>query len=64
MVVGATFLGLLSSLGSANTFWLYAGLNALFIFLVLFFVPETKGVSLESIEIRLNQGIKLRNIGR
>jgi len=64
MVVGATFLGLLSTLGSANTFWLYAGLNALFIFLVLFFVPETKGVSLESIETRLNQGIKLRNIGR
>ncbi|MBS1080172.1 sugar porter family MFS transporter [Gluconobacter kondonii] len=64
MVVGATFLGLLSTLGSANTFWLYAGLNALFIFMVLFFVPETKGVSLESIEIRLNQGIKLRNIGR
>ncbi|MFT8979712.1 MFS transporter, partial [Gluconobacter oxydans] len=64
MVVGATFLGLLTTLGASHTFWLYAGLNALFIFMVLFFVPETKGVSLESIETKLNQGVTLRNIGR
>lgn len=64
MVVSATFLGLLTTLGASHTFWLYAGLNALFIFMVLFFVPETKGVSLESIETKLNQGVTLRNIGR
>ncbi|EHH68771.1 sugar porter family MFS transporter [Gluconobacter morbifer] len=64
IVVGATFLGMLSTLGGANTFWLYAGLNALFIFVTLLFVPETKGVSLESIESKLSHGVRLRDIGR
>lgn len=64
IIVGATFLGLLSTLGSSNTFWLYAGLNALFIIVTLLFVPETKGVSLETIESRLNNGYRLRDIGR
>lgn len=64
MAVGATFLTLLGSLGASHTFWLYAGLNVLFIGFTLFFVPETRGVSLESIEQKLNSGAKLREIGR
>ncbi|WP_294900180.1 sugar porter family MFS transporter [Tatumella sp. UBA2305] len=63
MIVGATFLTLLNSLGNAATFGLYAALNVLFIILTLVLIPETKGVSLEHIERNLMQGKKLRNIG-
>lgn len=64
MGVGATFLTLLGTLGASHTFWLYAALNAVFILVTLAFVPETRGVSLESLEHKLNQGIRLRDIGR
>jgi SP family galactose:H+ symporter-like MFS transporter len=63
-IVGMTFLSLLKDLGSGNTFLLYGGLNALFIVFFLFFVPETKGVSLERIEANLLSGMPLRKIGR
>ena len=63
-LVGNTFLTLLATLGQANTFWLFAILNAGFILFILFLVPETKGVSLESIEHKLLAGEKLRHIGR
>ncbi|MQL30455.1 MFS transporter, partial [Escherichia coli] len=49
--------------GNANTFWVYAGLNVLFILLTLWLVPETKHVSLEHIERNLMKGRKLREIG-
>ncbi|GAB6853636.1 sugar porter family MFS transporter [Asaia astilbis] len=64
MAVGATFLTLLGTLGASHTFWFYAALNAVFILVTLAFVPETRGVSLESLERKLNQGIRLRDIGR
>ncbi len=41
MIVGATFLTMLNTLGNANTFWVYAALNVLFILLTLWLVPET-----------------------
>jgi SP family galactose:H+ symporter-like MFS transporter len=63
-VVGLTFLSLLNGLGTGPTFWLYAGLNGLFILMTLWLVPETKGVSLEAIEANLMAGKKLRRIGR
>lgn len=34
MIVGATFLTMLGTLGQGTTFWIYAGLNVVFIFLV------------------------------
>ncbi len=61
--VGATFLTLLNHLGHAQTFWLYAAFNASFLLVTRAFVPETKGVSLESIERRLMEGRPLREIG-
>ncbi|MGO4703681.1 sugar porter family MFS transporter [Dyella sp. 2RAB6] len=64
MVVGFTFLSLLNSIGNASTFWLYAALNAVFIGLTFWLVPETKGVTLEQIERNLLAGKKLRDIGR
>ncbi|NHW71826.1 sugar porter family MFS transporter [Cronobacter sakazakii] len=63
MIVGATFLTMLNTLGNAPTFWVYAGLNLFFIVLTVLLVPETKHVSLEHIERNLMQGRKLRDIG-
>ena len=63
-IVGQTFLTLLSGFGNGNTFLLYGGLNVLFVVFFLFFVPETKGVSLEKIEANLLAGKPLRKIGR
>ncbi|CAX61195.1 MULTISPECIES: sugar porter family MFS transporter [Erwinia] len=63
MIVGATFLTMLNTLGNANTFWVYAGLNVLFIILTIVLIPETKGISLEHIERNLLGGKKLRDIG-
>lgn len=62
-LIGATFLTLLDTLGSTMTFWLYAALNALFIYLTIRYVPETKGVTLEKIEQNLMEGKNLRDIG-
>ena len=64
MLVGATFLTLLNTLGNAQTFWLYASLNVFFIVLIFLFVPETKGVSLEHIENKLMAGKPLKRLGR
>lgn len=62
-LIGATFLTLLDTLGSTMTFWLYAVLNALFVYLTIRYVPETKGVTLEKIEQNLMEGKKLKDIG-
>lgn len=64
MVLAATFLSLLNKLGPANTFWLYTAFNGLFIALTWWFVPETKEISLEKIEVNLMAGRKLRDIGQ
>ena len=63
MIVGATFLSLLNGIGHAATFWLYAGLNLLFLIFTYALVPETKGVTLEQIERKLMSGARLRDIG-
>ncbi len=63
-IVGMTFLTMLNSLGGGETFLLYGGMNVIFIFFFLFFVPETKGVSLEHIERNLMSGLPLRKIGK
>lgn len=64
LLVGVSFLSLMETFGTAGTFWLFAGLNALFLLLTILFVPETKGMSLHMIENRLMKGIKLRHLGR
>ncbi|NTY86044.1 sugar porter family MFS transporter [Serratia fonticola] len=63
MIVGATFLTMLNTLGSAHTFWIYAGLNLIFIFITIALIPETKNISLEHIERNLMAGKPLREIG-
>lgn len=64
MAVAATFLSLLSTVGEANTFVLYAGLNVIFAVVVFFYVPETRGVSLEKLGSDLMAGKRLRDLGK
>ncbi|WP_426688330.1 sugar porter family MFS transporter [Rhodanobacter ginsengiterrae] len=64
MIVGATFLTLLNGIGNAATFWLYAGLNLLFLLITFWLIPETRNVTLEQIERNLMAGKPLRDIGR
>lgn len=64
MIIGATFLTLIDSIGSPNTFWLYGVLNVVCIALTVLFVPETKNISLEHIERNLMNGTALRHIGQ
>ncbi|MDO1527605.1 sugar porter family MFS transporter [Fulvimonas sp. R45] len=63
-LVGYSFLPLLNGIGQAQTFWLYAAFNAVFIVFTFWLVPETKGVTLEQIERKLMAGEPLRRIGR
>jgi SP family galactose:H+ symporter-like MFS transporter len=64
MAIAATFLPLLSLLGADITMLLYAACSILAIFLIIMYVPETKGVSLEHLEKNLMDGVKLRDIGK
>lgn len=49
-VIVLSFLPLIHRIGEAWTFWIFAGITVLSMFFVYFFVPETKGISLEEIE--------------
>jgi MFS family permease len=50
LAVSLTFLLLIHAIGKPATFWLYAALCAAAIVFTAFFVPETKGKTLEEIE--------------
>lgn len=63
-IVGATFLTMLTRLGGAQTFFIFATFNVLSLFIILRFSPETKGVSLEEIEKNLMSGKPINKIGR
>lgn len=52
-LVSSTFGMLSTSIGVGPTFWIYAGWSFLGIFYVFFLVPETKGKSLDEIQIML-----------
>ncbi|GAG32838.1 unnamed protein product, partial [marine sediment metagenome] len=58
-----TFLSLFNACGPRNTFWLYGFMALLACLFSFFFVPETKGVSLEQIEKNLRLGKRPRDLG-
>jgi SP family arabinose:H+ symporter-like MFS transporter len=51
LIVAQTFPLLLKLIGPARTFWIYAACSALTFLFVLFRLPETKGRTLEEIEM-------------
>lgn len=61
--VAITFLSLIDQLGKSNTFFIYFVACLLSLIFVYYFVPETKGCSLEKIELNLMAGNKLRELG-
>ena len=63
-LVAASFLTILHALGIAATFSMY-GTIALIVFVYVYLkVPETKGVSLELIELNLEKGVPTRLLGQ
>ncbi|HTQ34535.1 MAG TPA: sugar porter family MFS transporter [Stellaceae bacterium] len=52
LIVSVTFLDLVAAVGSANAFLLYAVLSVAALVFVVAMVPETKGHSLEEIELQ------------
>ncbi len=58
-VVGS-FPILLHRIGGAWTFWMFGAVSLICIIFVYFFVPETKGISLEQIESNWRKGINPR----
>lgn len=63
-IVGATFLTMIHKLGDAQTFFIFSTMNVIFLFVILRFAPETKGVSLEKIEENLMSGKPINQIGK
>ena len=59
--VVASFPVLLHRIGGAWTFWMFGIVSILCIIFVYFFVPETKGISLEQIESNWRKGVKPRD---
>ncbi|WP_424353932.1 sugar porter family MFS transporter [Methanobacterium sp. MBAC-LM] len=56
LVVAITFLSLIQLIGTPGTFWLYGIIGIITWVFVYFLVPETKGKSLEEIEMELRAG--------
>lgn len=54
LIVSVTFLDLVAAMGSASAFLLYAVLSVAALVFVVINVPETKGHSLEEIELQLD----------
>ena len=62
-VVGS-FPILIHNIGGACTFWGFAAVSFLCILFVYFFVPETKGISLEQIESNWIHGVNPRDFNK
>ncbi|MFN7098676.1 MAG: MFS transporter, partial [Gammaproteobacteria bacterium] len=64
LIVTMTFLSIIQAIGPAYTLWLYAGMCAICFIFTYLIVPETSGVSLETIEQNLAQGKPSRELGQ
>ena len=59
-IVVLSFLPMIETLGKAATFWIFGGITVLSLLFVFFFIPETKGISLEKIEKNWKNGVSAR----
>ena len=62
-IVMGNALTFMHDYGNYSIFFVFAGFCILAILFLKFFVPETKGVSLEEIEFNLKRGVKLKDLG-
>lgn len=63
MFVALTFLSLVQALGASATFMIYFVISVAGLFFIYFLVPETKNITLEQIEARLQAGLSFRKLG-
>jgi MFS family permease len=61
-IIAFTFLKLINSIGIASTFWLYAGVCIAGAIWGYFYIPETRGKSLEEIEKHWRNGGSARKL--
>ncbi len=61
-IISFTFLKLVNGIGIAPTFWLYAAVCVAGLIWGYYFIPETKGKSLEQIEEHWREGGNARNL--
>jgi SP family galactose:H+ symporter-like MFS transporter len=61
-IISFTFLKLVNGIGIAETFWMYSGVCILGLWWGYYFIPETKGKSLEQIEEHWSKGGDARNL--
>jgi SP family galactose:H+ symporter-like MFS transporter len=63
-LVMANALTFMQAYGNSSIFYLFGAFCVVAIIFVYFFVPETRGVTLEKIEADLRAGKSLRNLGK
>jgi SP family galactose:H+ symporter-like MFS transporter len=63
-LVMANALSFMQAHGNASIFYVFAGFCIVAIVFVAFFVPETKGITLEEMEFNLKNGVALRKLGQ
>jgi len=63
LAVSLTFPILTANVGTSVTFWLFGGFSAVALAFTYYFVPETKGRSLEAIEADLRENVGERGAG-
>jgi SP family galactose:H+ symporter-like MFS transporter len=61
-IVATTFLSIVQALGAATTFWLYAVFGIAGWFFCYYWVPETRGHTLEEIEEHWHKGRSARSL--
>lgn len=59
-LVTKTFPMMNTDLGTDTTFWIFAAIMAIATVFTYFFVPETKGKSLQEIQEELQNGVQLK----
>ncbi len=62
-IVAVTFLTLVGHFGLSGTFFTFFLVSLLSLLFIFFYIPETKGVSLEQIELNLYAGKKAAHLG-
>jgi len=62
-LVMANALSFMQAHGNASIFFVFAGFCVLSVAFVAWFVPETKGITLEEMEFNLKNGLRLRDLG-